>query len=86
MVELDPYREYNLHDHISVCYMYLDEAFKSPDHIKHEDPIKLVLAERWAHYISGASCPQEVIETFKSILPSKKRAFIPSEDLLTEYV
>lgn len=69
---------YYLHEHISVCYMFLDEAFKDVSHNKHSDPLKLIVSENW-QYTNCATAPQEIIDTFKYDSPTK-RAYIKFND------
>ena len=69
--------KYNLHDHVSTCYMFLDEAFKDVSHNKHSDPLKLIVSEKWWYDNCGAA-PQFVIDRLKYVDPVSQPVNKPS--------
>ena len=73
------YNSYNLHDHISVCWFFLEEQLKSSQYIKYATPAQILLSEIW-HYDNAASAPPAIIETFKYQPPSRKSVNLRVED------
>jgi hypothetical protein len=77
MMEAAESRQYYLHEHISTCYMFLDEALKDVSHNKHSNPLKLIVSERW-YYDNCGAAPPFVIDNLKYVEPSKTPANKPS--------